>query len=41
MGIRGPWINWYFGGSPLPDMTMHYRMNHFVLGTEYIGPRVG
>ncbi|MDZ5456132.1 hypothetical protein [Azohydromonas lata] len=41
MALRGPWINWYFGGRALPDMTMHYRMNHFVLATEYIGPRVG
>ena len=41
MGIRGPWINWYYGGREVPDSTMHYRMNHFVLATEYIGPRVG
>jgi hypothetical protein len=41
MGIRGPWINWYFGGRTRPTSTMHYRMNHFVVATEYIGPRVG
>lgn len=40
MGIRGPWINWYYGGRTRPVNTMHYRMNHFVVSTEYIGPRV-
>ncbi|MDZ5461446.1 hypothetical protein [Azohydromonas lata] len=41
IGLRGPWINWYFGGRTRPTSTMHYRMNHFALATEYIGPRVG
>lgn len=41
MGIDGPWIAWYFGGHYPSDMVMHYRMNHFVLAREYIGPRVG
>lgn len=40
MGIEGPWLNWYFGGSSVPDMRMHYRMNHLVVARQYIGPRV-
>jgi hypothetical protein len=41
MGIRGPWLDWYFGGRAVPEVDMHYRMNHFVLARQYIGPRVG
>jgi hypothetical protein len=38
LGIRGPWINWYYGGKAPSDREMHYRMNHLVVATEYIGP---
>jgi hypothetical protein len=41
MGIQGPWINWFYGGKQPSEVEMHYRMNHFVVAREYIGPRPG
>lgn len=40
MGVQGPWINWFYGGKQASEVSMHYRMNHFVLARKYIGPRV-
>ncbi len=43
MGIEGVGSNWYMGGQaahPLDEGNMHFRLNHIVCATEYIGPRV-
>jgi hypothetical protein len=39
MGIQGPWINWFYGGKQPSEVEMHYRMNHFAVARQYIGPR--
>lgn len=38
LGIRGPWLNWFYGGKQPSECEMHYRMNNFAVATEYIGP---
>lgn len=38
MGVQGPWVNWYYGGKQATETEMHYRINHFVVAREYIGP---
>jgi hypothetical protein len=40
MGVQGPWVNWFYGGKRPTEVPMHYRMNHFVLARQYIGPRI-
>jgi hypothetical protein len=43
MGIKGVNTNWYLGGQashPIGAGNMHFRINHVVLATQYIGPRV-
>jgi len=39
MGVQGPWVNWFYGGTEPTERTMHYRMNHLVVARRYIGPR--
>ncbi|MES2959821.1 MAG: hypothetical protein V4792_16650 [Pseudomonadota bacterium] len=41
LGIRGPWINWYYGGKAPSEVEMHYRQTGLVVARKYIGPRVG
>lgn len=38
--IEGAWVVWLHGGTipPAPGDSPHYRMNHYVMATEYIGP---
>ncbi len=43
MGIQGVNSNWYMGGQashPVDEGNMHFRLNHFVVASQYIGPRV-
>ena len=41
MGVQGPLVNWFYGGKQPSEVNMHYRMNHFVVARQYIGPRPG
>lgn len=40
MGICQVNANWYLGGRQPLDRVMHFRMNHLVVASRYIGPRV-